>query len=48
MSAIFLMIGIISMFFLGKTERESVKVFMKGISDYSEYAVYAEISRGII
>ena len=48
MSAIFLMIGIISMFFLGKTERESVKVFMKGISDYSEYAVYAGISRGII
>lgn len=35
------------MIILGKKERESVKIFMQGISDFAEFAVIAGISRGI-
>ena len=47
MGAIFLMIGIILMFLLGKKEREAVKIFMQGVSDFAEFSVLAGISRGI-
>ena len=47
MGAVFLLVGIILMIILGKKERESVKIFMQGISDFAEFAVIAGISRGI-
>jgi len=35
------------MIILGKKEKEAVKIFMQGISDFAEFAVIAGISRGI-
>ena len=47
MGAVFLMIGIILMFFVGKNEKEAVKIFMKGVSDFAEFCVISGISRGV-
>ena len=47
MGAVFLMIGIILMFFVVKYEREAVKIFMKGVSDFAEFCVISGISRGV-
>ena len=38
MSSIFLVLALILMFFLGKKENESIKVFMKGVSYFAELA----------
>ena len=47
MAAIFLIIGLILMLFLGKNEKSAVKVFMKGVSDFAEFAITIGFSRGI-
>ena len=47
MGAIFLTSGLILMIFLGKNEKAAVKVFMKGVSDYAEFAIIIGFSRSI-
>ena len=47
MSAIFLLLGIILMFFLGQGEKKAVKVFMKGIADFADFAVLLGFSRAV-
>jgi uncharacterized ion transporter superfamily protein YfcC len=47
MSAIFLLLGIILMFFLGQSEKKAVKVFMKGIADFADFAVLLGFSRAV-
>ena len=47
MGSIFLVLGIILMFFLGKKESTAIKVFMQGVSDFAGFAIILGFSRGI-
>ena len=47
MGSISLVLALILMIFLGKKENEAVKVFMKGVSDFSGIAIILGISYGI-
>ena len=46
MASVFLLLGIILMFFLGKSEKKPIRVFMKKVSDFAEFAVILGFSRG--
>jgi len=47
MGSIFLVLGIILMFFLGKKESSAIKVFMQGVSDFAGFGIILGFSRGI-
>ena len=47
MGSISLVLALILMIFLGKKESEAVKIFMKGVSDFSEIAIILGFSYGI-
>ena len=47
MGSIFLVLALILMFILGKKESEAVKIFMKGVSDFAEFAIILGLSFGI-